>query len=167
MFAKHPKIAEEFAGSMSGDSMKHLPDHVSDLGKPVRPLRPASDVNVKKNVEGSKMDIDKFVRSGVLEQLIEELQQMDFSKKLAPKMGAAEGSPEDVETEAESPEEDAGEGCDHCGVKEGKCPMCAKGEPCDGKEVCPQCSSGAESASEGPEEMDPRLAKIVSAKKGE
>jgi hypothetical protein len=122
MFAKHPGIAEEFGSGMSPDSIKHLPEHLSDLGEKPKSMRQPSDINVKKNVEDANMDLDKFVRSGVLDKLIEDLQEMDFDKKLRPKMmriemhgigGGGEGETVPAEgMEDDTEEEDVPEGMD-------------------------------------------------------
>lgn len=108
LFAKHPKLAKEFASSMNEDSIKHLPENLSDLGEKPKSVRYPSDINIKKNVEGvNSMDIDKFVRSGVLERLLEDLQELDFDKKLKPKTitiqvgGGGEGKEEMCEEEEE------------------------------------------------------------------
>jgi hypothetical protein len=151
LFAKHPDVAEEFASGMSPDSIKHLPDRLSDLGEKPKSVRYASDERVKTNVEDASMDIDKAVRGGVLQRLIEDLQELDFDSKVKPKMvklemhsgepSGGEEIPEETEGEVESTE------------SEEVCPEC-------GGEGCPECEGKSG-------KMDPRLAEIVAKKKSE
>ncbi len=105
-----PGVAAEFGRSMNEDTIKHLPERADDMKSP-KSMR-YSDKDVKKNVEGAGMDLDTFVRSGVLERLLEDLKQIEFDNKVKPKMsaelvgtdGGYDVPPEDLEM-AEAEEE--------------------------------------------------------------
>ena len=161
LHARHPKVAEEFSRGMSGDSMKNLPEHVADLGRKPESLRYASDVDVKKNVEDAHMDLDKLVRSGVLSRLIEDLQELDFDKKLKPKMisisvdsgAGGDDMSQQLESldEGEVPAEDV--------MTEGETMQATGMEPAE------PAMEGEDYEDEDMEGMDPRLLKMIRAKR--
>ena len=146
---KDPKVAREFGSGMNEDTVKHLPERVSDLGEKTKSYRQPSDIRVKKNVEDSKMDLDKFVRGGVLEKLIEEIQAMDFEKKLKPKMKMDVAIIDEMPMEGEEMPPEMEE---------------EMGEEVMGEEVYAEGEEMAEDYDEG-SSMDPRLAELIKKKK--